>query len=159
MHCKYNFFIQSSGSGQLGCLSDNIPLYIVYTTSLSIHLLMDSQGCFHILAIVNNAAGYTHLFQLWFSQGICPVVRFLGHILVLLLAFKESPFSCPDQYVLHTDIVAASIYIPTNRRQFPFLQNLSRIYCLQIFDDGHSDRFEAISHWSFYLYFSNNEQC
>ena len=31
----------------------NIPLYI-YTTSLSIHLLMDS--CFHVLAIVNSAA-------------------------------------------------------------------------------------------------------
>ena len=32
----------------------SIPLYI-YTTSLSIHLLMDT-GCFHILAIENNAA-------------------------------------------------------------------------------------------------------
>ena len=35
----------------------NIPLYICTTTSLSIHLLMDGHlGCFHDLAIVNNAA-------------------------------------------------------------------------------------------------------
>ena len=33
----------------------SIPLYIYTTSSLSIHLLMDT-GCLHTLAIVNNAA-------------------------------------------------------------------------------------------------------
>ena len=42
------------------------------------------------------------LFELWFSQGICPVVALPGHIVVLFLFFfKESPWkmkvaqSCP----------------------------------------------------------------
>ena len=34
----------------------NISLYICVTCSLSIHLLMDTLGCFHVLAIVNSAA-------------------------------------------------------------------------------------------------------
>ena len=33
----------------------NIPLYICATSSLSIHLSMDT-GCFHVLDIVNRAA-------------------------------------------------------------------------------------------------------
>ena len=50
-----------------------------------------------------------------------------------------------------------SIYIPTDSvRVFSFLHTLSRIYCLQNFDDGHSDQCEVISHCSFDLHFSNN---
>ena len=42
------------------------------------------------MAIVNTAAmnAEVHLsFQLWFSQGICPVVGLLGHMVVLFLVF------------------------------------------------------------------------
>ena len=42
-------------------------------------------------AIVNCAAmniGITCLFQLWFGQSMCPVVQFLGHMVVLFLIFK-----------------------------------------------------------------------
>ena len=31
------------------------------------------------------------LFELWFSQGICPVVGLLGRMVVLFLFFKEPP--------------------------------------------------------------------
>ena len=31
--------------------------------------------------------GYMGLFQLWFSQGICPVVKLLGHMVDLFLVF------------------------------------------------------------------------
>ena len=34
----------------------NIPLYTDTTSILRIHLSMDILGCFHVLAIVNNAA-------------------------------------------------------------------------------------------------------
>ena len=39
-------------------------------------------------------------FELWFSQGICPVVGLLDHMVVLFLVlfffffFKKSPISC-----------------------------------------------------------------
>ena len=41
-------------------------------------------GCFHVLAIVTVlqwTSGYTCLFELWFSEDICPVVRSLDFIL------------------------------------------------------------------------------
>ena len=60
-----------------------------------------------MLATGNSAAmdtGYIGLFQIWFSQGICPVVGLLGHMIVLFLVFQEIaiPFS----------LVAVLIHIP-----------------------------------------------
>ena len=47
--------------------------------------------CFHVLAIVNSAAVnigvHVYLLELWFSQGICPVVGLLSHMVDLLLVF------------------------------------------------------------------------
>ena len=43
-------------------------------------------GCFHVLAIVNSAVmEHLHLSQFLFPQGICLVVRVLGHRVVLSL--------------------------------------------------------------------------
>ena len=50
--------------------------------------------------------------------------------------------------------VAAPIYTSTNSVEVPFLYILSSIY-LCLFDDSHSDRFEAISYYDFDLHFSN----
>ena len=48
-------------------------------------------GCFHIFAIANNAAmniEYMCLLELWFSHGVCLLVRLLGHRIDLLLGFE-----------------------------------------------------------------------
>ena len=60
-----------------------------------------------------------YLYELVFSQGICPVVELLDHMLVIFLVFsgKSILFS----------IVAISIYFPTNSaRGVPFLHTLWR---------------------------------
>ena len=46
--------------------------------------------CSHVLAIANSAAmniGCMYCFELWFSQGMCPVVGLLDHMVVLSLVF------------------------------------------------------------------------
>ena len=55
-------------------------------------------------------------------------------------------------------MVAAPTYIPTNNvGEFLFLHILSNIcYLYILFDDGHSDRSEVISHCRFNVHFSNN---
>ena len=66
-------------------------------------------SCFHVLVIVKSAAtniGYMHLFQLWFSHSICPVVGLLGHMVALFLVFQAIS-------ILVTTVVI-SIYIPTH---------------------------------------------
>ena len=57
-------------------------------------------------------------------------------------------------------IVAASIYIPTNRESSLFSTPYPAfIVCTYFFDDGHSDQGEMIPHCSFDLHFFSNEQC
>ena len=92
-----------------------------------IHSSVDGHlGYFHILAIVNSTAmisGFTCLLELWLSQGICPVVGLLGHMVDLFLVFKGVS--------ILFSIVAVSVYIPTNSiGGFPFIHILSSIYCV-----------------------------
>ena len=62
------------------------------------------------------------LFELWFSQGIYPVVGLLGHVVDLFLVFKGIS--------ILFFIMAVSVYIPTDSvGGFPFIHMLSSIYC------------------------------
>ena len=72
--------------------------------------------------------------------------------MVLFLVFQG--ISIPSS------IVAVSVYIPTNNaRVFPFSTPSLACTVRRLFDEGHSDWCEVISHCSFDLHFSNNEQC
>ena len=58
-----------------------------------IHSSVDGHlGCFHVLVTVKSAAvnigvRVFFFFELWFSQGIRPVVGLLGHVAALFLVF------------------------------------------------------------------------
>ena len=89
-----------------------------------IHLSVDRYlGCFHILAIINNAAIYigVYISVKFISLYIYPGVEFLSHVIVLFLIFGETS--------ILFSTVATSIYIPTNGVQgFCFLYTLTNIY-------------------------------
>ena len=89
------------------------------------------------------------LFELWFSQGICPVVGLLGRMVVLFLVFKGTS--------ILFSIVAVSIDIPTTVQEGSLFSTPSpaSVVC-RFSDDAHSNCCEVIPHWSFDLHFSNN---
>ena len=104
----------------------NIPLYICTTSSLFIPLLMDIQIAsmsWLLYILLQWMLGCIYLSKLWPSPGIWPGGGLLDHMVVLYSVFKGS-------FILFF-IVAVSIYIPTKDvRGIPFLQTLSRVYCL-----------------------------
>ena len=113
----------------------NIPLYTYHI--FFIHSFFDEHlGCFHILAIINNAAmnvGVHISFQIvfLFSLNKYPEVELLGCMVVLFLVFEKP--------VLLFSIVTIPIYIPTNGGLgFSLLHILSTYYFLpfwQMWDD------------------------
>ena len=91
-------------------------------------------------------------FQLWFPQGICPVVGLLGRMVVLFLVFKGLSILSFIEAVQFT-------FLPLVQEcSLCSISSPAFIVC-RLFDDGHSDRCEVIPHCSFDLHFSNNEQC
>ena len=71
-------------------------------------------------------------------------------MVVLFLVFKG--LSIPSS------IVAVSIYIPPTVQELSLFSTPSPAFIVcRLFDDGHSDWCEEISHCGFDLHFSNNE--
>ena len=96
--------------------------------------------------------GYMCIFQPWFPQDICLGVGLLGHMVVLFLVFKGIfiPFS----------IVAVQFIFPPTVQEHALFSTPSPTFIFyRLFDDGHYDLCEVISHCGFDLHFSNNKRC
>ena len=113
-------------------------------------------GRFHVLAIVNSAAvnNEVHVsFSVLVSPGYMPrsgIAGSYGGFLPRFLRNLRIGF-CSDCINLHSHQQCKSI--PSSPTPSPAL-----IVC-RLFDNGHSDQCEVVSHCSFDLHFSNNEQC
>ena len=96
--------------------------------------------------------GYTCLFSVLVSSGYKLRSGIAGSYGVLSLLFKGIS--------ILSSIVTVSIYVPANSaRVFPFSTPSPAFIVCRIFDDGHSDGCEVISHCSFDLHFSKKERC
>ena len=120
-----------------------------------IHLFVDGHlSSFHVLAIVNSAAvnnGIHVSFSILVSSGYMPRSGIVGSHGGFIPSFlRESPYHLPEwlyQFTFPPTVLEGSLFSTTS----PAF-NVGRL-----FDDGHSDWCEVISHCSFNLHFSNNE--
>ena len=135
---------------------NNIPLYAYTTFCLSSHLWMDV-GCFHLLAIVNNATvstGEQFLSETLLSLllGIYPEVELLGHMVVLFLSFWETTILLPTE-VTPLYIPGSGVQgVPTSLHPHQHLLLSVFLLCF-VFDSIHPKGCEVVSHWGFDLHF------
>ena len=130
-----------------------VIFHCVYTPHLFIHSSVSGHlGDFQVLAIVKSAAvniGVHVSFCIRVFSRYMPRSGIAG-------SYSNSTFSFLRKFILFS-IVAAPIYIPTNRvGGFPFSTPSPAFITCRLLDDGHSDWCEVIPHCSFGLDFSNN---
>ena len=121
--------------------------------SFFIHSSVDGHlGCFHVLAIVKSAAvniGIHVSFSVFISSGgKCLGVGFLGHMVILLQAFKGvsiASFMWLYQFA----------FPPTMQERSLFSTPSPAFIVCRLFNDGHSDWCEVVPHCSYDLNFSN----
>jgi len=120
--------------------------------SLSIPLLIDifvASVSWLLWVVLQWTLGCMYLFKVWFSPDTHTGVGLLDRMVVVFLVFKWT-------FILFS-IVAVPVYIPTNTsRGFPFLHIFFTFIVCRVFDYGHSDWCEVITHCSFSIHFSNN---
>ena len=106
-------------------------------------------GCFHILAMVNNAMNIEVRvsFQIMVFSGYMPKSGIAGSYDGCFYFLRNSPILSPKWLYEFT--------FPQQCTGFPFLHIFMNICCV-LFDDSNSDWREVIPHCSFDLHFSNN---
>ena len=126
----HNFFIHSSVNGHL--------------------------GCFHALAIVNSAVmnnGMRVSFSTLVSSGYMPRSGIAGSYGGFIPSFLRNL-----HIVFHSGCI--NLHSHQQYKSIPFFSTPSPAFIIcGLFDDGHSDWCEVISHRGFDLHFSNNERC
>ena len=109
-------------------------------------------GCFHVLAVVNSAAvnSETHVsFSLLVSSGCMPRSGIAGSYGGFIPSFKESLYCLPQCFAL----------TPTVQENSLFSTPSPAFAVCRLFDNGHFDWCEVISHCGFDLHFSKSERC
>ena len=125
--------------------------------SFFIHSSVDAHlGCFHVLAIVSSAAmnnGIHVSFAILVSSGYMSRSGIAGSYSDFIPSFLRNL-----RIVFHSGYI--DLHFHQQCKSVPFFSTPSPAFIVcRLFDDGHSDRSEVISHCSFDLHFSNNERC
>ena len=114
----------------------------------SVHGHLD---CFHVLAIVNSVAMNNEI------RVSLSILVSLGYVSRSGIAGSYGGFIPSFLGNLHT--IFQFTFPPTMQEHSLFSTPSPAFIVCKLFDDGHSDQCEVISHCSLDLHFSNNKQC